>query len=153
MMCQPADFYPRSPCGERRYSLRHSTPNRRFLSTLSLRRATTVMVGLLMFNLYFYPRSPCGERRFTGRTELTAGYYFYPRSPCGERQNPNARCSAQSKFLSTLSLRRATIRLTARVVRLTFLSTLSLRRATSGRSLFLLHSCNFYPRSPCGERP
>ena len=33
-----------------------------FLSTLSLRRATTVMVGPLMYNSYFYPRSPYGER-------------------------------------------------------------------------------------------
>ena len=33
-----------------------------------------------------------------------------------------------------------------------FLSTLSLRRATGGGLLFLLSRINFYPRSPCGER-
>ena len=34
-----------------------------------------------------------------------------------------------------------------------FLSTLSLRRATADcPSMTVLH-CNFYPRSPCGERP
>ena len=54
-----------------------------FLSTLSLRRATS--------NGYrsndstnFYPRSPCGERRQL--QQRTAKHKdFYPRSPCGER--------------------------------------------------------------------
>ena len=35
----------------------------------------------------------------------------------------------------------------------TFLSTLSLRRATRAVSPFSYKSLNFYPRSPCGERP
>ena len=39
---QHTDFYPRSPCGERRVSTRIDTGN----------------------NIDFYPRSPCGERRF-----------------------------------------------------------------------------------------
>ena len=34
-----------------------------------------------------------------------------------------------------------------------FLSTLSLRRATACCSLFTSTLINFYPRSPCGERP
>ena len=34
-----------------------------------------------------------------------------------------------------------------------FLSTLSLRRATDFKRLGLLGWLNFYPRSPCGERP
>ena len=55
----------------------------KFLSTLSLRRATTCYCsGSLICN--FYPRSPCGERHYrllpTNKT-----HYFYPRSPCGER--------------------------------------------------------------------
>ena len=37
---QPADFYPRSPCGERRSSPRATMHTWKFLSTLSLRRAT-----------------------------------------------------------------------------------------------------------------
>ena len=79
-------------------------------------------------------------------------------------------------FLSTLSLRRATninssvntadkISIHAllaesdaetaheRANRLAFLSTLSLRRATSPPSITPTASRNFYPRSPCGERP
>ena len=79
-------------------------------------------------------------------------------------------------FLSTLSLRRATreereiiaglfaISIHAllaesdsrifgkRVQKLTFLSTLSLRRATGMLCRWPGRCCNFYPRSPCGER-
>ena len=36
---------------------------------------------------------------------------------------------------------------------LIFLSTLSLRRATIMFTGILAHDSNFYPRSPCGERP
>ena len=99
-------FYPRSPCGERRYSLRHSTQGwhfyprspcgerphrglrlyhaREFLSTLSLRRATTDGLFFLCAEKHFYPRSPCGERHTKTITPLNQGN-FYPRSPCGER--------------------------------------------------------------------
>ena len=56
------DFYPRSPCGERR----PSRPSKRFLtpflSTLSLRRATFDMAPYMVARFNFYPRSPCGER-------------------------------------------------------------------------------------------
>ena len=79
-------------------------------------------------------------------------------------------------FLSTLSLRRATINSRADNVKRhkisihallaesdassqqeknnghEFLSTLSLRRATSPASITPAASRNFYPRSPCGER-
>ena len=34
-----------------------------------------------------------------------------------------------------------------------FLSTLSLRRATVGNLALQALNLNFYPRSPCGERP
>ena len=34
-----------------------------------------------------------------------------------------------------------------------FLSTLSLRRATKGQALDDVETVDFYPRSPCGERP
>ena len=34
----------------------------KFLSTLSLRRATAIDATFLYVPMYFYPRSPCGER-------------------------------------------------------------------------------------------
>ena len=123
--------------------------------------------------------------------------YFYPRSPCGERQRadsfPHAppkisihallaesdidkRCKLNwhNGFLSTLSLRRATIVFPKKDRQIIFLSTLSLRRATARRAsrqqpagisihallaesdsmrTSLFCGCSdFYPRSPCGER-
>ena len=58
-----------------------------------------------------------------------------------------------SKFLSTLSLRRATaIVLMRAATQRIFLSTLSLRRATAPAQRSTLKESDFYPRSPCGER-
>ena len=100
---------------------------------------------------------------------------FYPRSPCGERLRQRLIEFGKFRFLSTLSLRRAT-RLFFIIFNLfRFLSTLSLRRATgqatntrqerqiSIHALLAESDCvvsvqvrgdvYFYPRSPCGERP
>ena len=102
------DFYPRSPCGERRPPSVTPAASRNF-----------------------YPRSPCGERQQTQRLKIpahrisihallaesdpsirhisqTRSKHFYPRSPCGERQPAERHASSQQEFLSTLSLRRAT---------------------------------------------
>ena len=102
----------------------------RFLSTLSLRRATLQSLLLKVGIFYFYPRSPCGERLncLFGRY---GACYFYPRSPCGERRSahPGTRqpCAisihallAESDVVHTLELANLVL----------FLSTLSLRRAT-----------------------
>ena len=59
------------------------------------------------WNLHFYPRSPCGERRRAGTSE-SRYKHFYPRSPCGERLKIRFLFRLSKKFLSTLSLRRAT---------------------------------------------
>ena len=78
--------------------------------------------------------------------------YFYPRSPCGERPQDLIAKELALAFLSTLSLRRATILHMGRSLAQLFLSTLSLRRATlppTDRIFFFVY---FYPRSPCGER-
>ena len=171
-------FYPRSPCGERQRTQagsRHNTAisihallaesdqqsrgsyirTEKFLSTLSLRRATNPVVDVrratgtaisihallaesddtlvtthVIFCAYFYPRSPCGERRHgTCGTRHRSGY-FYPRSPCGERLYAIFFLHCPTIFLSTLSLRRAT------------------RWVMKTGEYFL----DFYPRSPCGER-
>ena len=147
----------------------------RFLSTLSLRRATIAGVskrkgGLISIHAllaesdprdcpassprrYFYPRSPCGERRgpklgqflrplISIHALLAEGDYvlpvprppqinFYPRSPCGERQSRGSVSMPRYRFLSTLSLRRATRSQEVRRLPWQFLSTLSLRRATN----------------------
>ena len=56
------------------------------------------------------------------------------------------------QFLSTLSLRRATPLPSKPRSLLLFLSTLSLRRATLPLARPGPCLCDFYPRSPCGER-
>ena len=100
--------------------------------------------------------------------------YFYPRSPCGERRFNPFETLIVLAFLSTLSLRRATIINCNSNFKQKFLSTLSLRRATIHYDNYNLHCvisihallaesdappynlmiqhANFYPRSPCGER-
>ena len=79
-----------------------------FLSTLSLRRATPLLAVLPAWRNHFYPRSPCGERR-SSTTAFSVLSYFYPRSPCGERRCEGVGLRLDGVFLSTLSLRRATI--------------------------------------------
>ena len=144
-----------------------------FLSTLSLRRATTQHQKAGGVLDHFYPRSPCGERRFW-RTCLPPCGNFYPRSPCGERRWSLNQSLTSGLFLSTLSLRRATVFILYPDSAPTFLSTLSLRRATflplhtRQRTQISIHALlaesdkirqtpqrpahHFYPRSPCGER-
>ncbi len=56
------DFYPRSPCGERPTDMTKRLIELRFLSTLSLRRATGRTETIATKICHFYPRSPCGER-------------------------------------------------------------------------------------------
>ena len=56
------NFYPRSPCGERRWFMVDHSPPQSFLSTLSLRRATPPRHRHGGVTGHFYPRSPCGER-------------------------------------------------------------------------------------------
>ena len=109
LCCGCSDFYPRSPCGERLSANNH--------------------VGI---RENFYPRSPCGERRPYSLSQSVKSLYFYPRSPCGERlpllcstlccgsisihallaesdSGKSKKSKTKKQFLSTLSLRRATI--------------------------------------------
>ena len=104
---------------------------------------------------YFYPRSPCGERP---QTVLLGAEYYDDISIHALLAESDAIAGGLKLlnviFLSTLSLRRATKTQWALLVRQRkFLSTLSLRRATRTARLYQLYNNDFYPRSPCGERP
>ena len=146
------DFYPRSPCGERQGT------------QLTVADVYKISIHALLAESDLFLRFGPMTRR-----------YFYPRSPCGERPQRTYQQDAKREFLSTLSLRRATELIHKRCKFNRFLSTLSLRRATrqsrSGHNVnrISIHallaesdspasvtpaaSRNFYPRSPCGERP
>ena len=80
------NFYPRSPCGERPVVYNIVLMPRKFLSTLSLRRATVV------YNIVLMPRKFLSTLSLRRATE-----------PATRRDNKH------DIFLSTLSLRRATI--------------------------------------------
>ena len=90
------------------FHVRSFTSKDKFLSTLSLRRATFILQPLCIKQLNFYPRSPCGERRAPAAAGNRWAPYFYPRSPCGERRIKRGYVTEDDLFLSTLSLRRAT---------------------------------------------
>ena len=169
-------FYPRSPCGERPFSL---------------------LTGLLVA-LFFYPRSPCGERlaitdltllpfhfsihallaesddhhgavvlrhntflstlslrRATKTGRLLPSNYllFYPRSPCGERPRQTSLLLQGSAFSihALLAESDSIFNLGGQNLNV-FLSTLSLRRATLLPKPTPRTQPIFYPRSPCGER-
>ena len=146
-------FYPRSPCGERPagYHGRADRP-------------------------HFYPRSPCGERPYgalkhvhqkeisihallaesdTCKSVLCgAPSDFYPRSPCGERPLAMAGYTkAEIISIHALLAESDSETMLPSWDRYTFLSTLSLRRATSAPYKNDRGPGDFYPRSPCGERP
>ena len=123
-----------------------------FLSTLSLRRATRVAMSTMLVSIHFYPRSPCGERPEAFGQVSQMAKDFYPRSPCGERRFSPGTLDARKKFLSTLSLRRATGCRTSKTQ--SFMISIHALLAESDPQPAQLHSFQpyFYPRSPCGER-
>ena len=145
------NFYPRSPCGERLVGVNSMLTLIQFLSTLSLRRATTLICEVIaVMTISIHALLAESDSMLT---ILCCGCFdFYPRSPCGERQPGARHANSQQEFLSTLSLRRATTSNLEHPEPSRFLSTLSLRRATGGGHINKARSKHFYPRSPCGER-
>ena len=166
-------FYPRSPCGERLDSLTDDVSTGGFLSTLSLRRATGIIDIINNIINDFYPRSPCGER--PGKGPAVKGYrnfyprspcgerhscnlqytdmdYFYPRSPCGERRAGRGHVASRQQFLSTLSLRRATMRCDSRPLQGPISIHALLAESDALHWRIIRPDRDFYPRSPCGER-
>ena len=104
--------------------------NSLFLSTLSLRRATSMLISLC-----------CGC------------FDFYPRSPCGERHTVSMPNRPEEQFLSTLSLRRATQKLVKTDASKQFISIHALLAESDRvRQGDKFQQGHFYPRSPCGER-
>ena len=171
-----ADFYPRSPCGERldtsvcifckaRISIHAllaesdtkqppmTAPPRQFLSTLSLRRATPRACPVSSRRPYFYPRSPCGERLHAPSHSL----YLHNISIHALLAESDQVCICMvyytCKFLSTLSLRRATGILVFCGPQGSISIHALLAESDQSRAVSRQKARNFYPRSPCGERP
>ena len=124
-----------------------------FLSTLSLRRATSKRFGDALEHLHFYPRSPCGERP-TKHAQATSNqpisiHALLAESDCNANYNYR---SGRPISIHALLAESDGIGLVFLWWGVRFLSTLSLRRAT--RIIDIINNVinNFYPRSPCGER-
>ena len=100
-------FYPRPPCGGRPPDTSARDPVHDFYPRPPCGGRHNVLASIAS-SIYFYPRPPCGGRR---GTIVVAHVWqdFYPRPPCGGRlQIPTISISTQ-RFLSTPSLRRATV--------------------------------------------
>ena len=150
---QQPDFYPRPPCGGRRWKPRRPSPAAYFYPRPPCggRPATdqepmtqmsiSIHVPLAGDDSFrstgrplrhdFYPRPPCGGRPKSSGPMCLASLYFYPRPPCGGRQ---ARFPNRSK-------------------KPLFLSTSPLRGTTGCPGQNSLAHFYFYPRPPCGGRP
>ena len=147
-----------------------------FLSTLSLRRATPAAAPRAAPQGYFYPRSPCGERH-ADTINTSFHKLFLSTLSLRRATQHSAPNSGRIRFLSTLSLRRATrlgavhnteidISIHALLAESDGVTVLGIQHRT-GISIHALlaesdngpmqkgqvYYINFYPRSPCGERP
>ena len=124
-----------------------------FLSTLSLRRATFQLDVMITTFYYFYPRSPCGERLWPG---LLARPFFIIsiHALLAESDISMALDQYLNEQISIHALLAESdpLSLTSIIIKQGFLSTLSLRRATLMPIFTITAEDYFYPRSPCGER-
>ena len=146
------DFYPRSPCGERRVTSSAGTIGKSFLSTLSLRRATNSRADNVKRDEDFYPRSPCGERRRNGHNVNREHHISIHALLAESDVKTDTSKQFEVVFLSTLSLRRATKpkALKSRLCVISIHALLAESDPTAARND--QDNMNFYPRSPCGER-
>ena len=131
MICLPLDFYPRSPCGERLKLFAKRLSDALFLSTLSLRRATSHLSKfntsqrVFLSTLSLRRATPKPPKKYQSRV-ISIHALLAESDSTIMLYNPSLLI-----FLSTLSLRRATSHLSKfNTSQRVFLSTLSLRRAT-----------------------
>ena len=144
-------FYPRSPCGERLVSMLNGPHSKKFLSTLSLRRATVKRCQASDISVIsIHALLAESDRPDAKRTSIL--YYFYPRSPCGERHRDIAHRKRQKNISIHALLAESDIP-SSGTLRNTHISIHALLAESDNHSLNLPSKpIDFYPRSPCGER-
>ena len=102
---------------------------------------------------HFYPRSPCGERRARRASrQQPAGISIHALLAESDRRCFNA-LQNRFAFLSTLSLRRATNGHETTPYRVVISIHALLAESDAGKRAQSPTQQDFYPRSPCGERP
>ena len=102
------DFYPRSPCGERPFSIFLPIREALFLSTLSLRRATP-RGGFCYLDNIISIHALLAESDFWGSDSLSSKYISIHALLAESDIRNTPALLGNSQFLSTLSLRRATL--------------------------------------------
>ena len=123
-----------------------------FLSTLSLRRATNCSKKATNTNTHFYPRSPCGERLAVpdlGKRDVRISIHALLAESDAVFKHP---VMEYLRFLSTLSLRRATGESNCAYLPGCISIHALLAESDPWTRLPKTGICDFYPRSPCGER-
>ena len=148
----PDYFYPRSPCGERRGSGTTCIAAPTFLSTLSLRRATSLTrtpSAVTPISIH----ALLAESDATGVRVIKRYKYFYPRSPCGERPgqvnwNVVLFCISIHALLAESD---RWLRIFSHPMSYFYPRSPCGERRCGTSAIPWLR--NFYPRSPCGERP
>ena len=125
------NFYPRSPCGERRvhydnYNLHcvisiHALLAESDAADISARRGASISIHALLAE---------SDSTVTARI-IDPTYDFYPRSPCGERHHRHG----LKKQIFAISIHAL------------------LAESDNWPRVMVSPTLYFYPRSPCGERP
>ena len=147
-----ANFYPRSPCGERP----KSTQNNRQRCIISihalLAESDAASARGIVCRRYFYPRSPCGERRFFAanaeRIAIISIHALLAESD-GHEKELTTHFGISIHALLAESDRKVHHRKTLH----NRISIHALLAESDGSGTqHLRRSIYFYPRSPCGER-
>ena len=176
-MCfsEKINFYPRSPCGERPLPPHQQKRSNR----ISIHALLAESDGQNLVNgvcLIISIHALLAESDRSCQIIVIIVNNFYPRSPCGERPDKAAHClNDKMLFLSTLSLRRATLTTVLHWYHISRISIHALLAESDNNVLPAYAACGisihallaesdrfsrsgrmthryFYPRSPCGER-
>ena len=124
-------FYPRSPCGERPHAKLTGTLDYSISIHALLAESDVSKRATPARHPYFYPRSPCGERLLCGRLEVVY-LHISIHALLAESDFNGREAFAALLFISIHALLAES------------------DPASRGKGM----QCrNFYPRSPCGERP
>ena len=146
-------FNPRSPCGERRTTRGSCKFSSRFQPTLPMRGATTFPALRCRMERYFNPRSPCGERRKTLHHVLADGHI--------STHAPHAGSDVQTSHCEVVKVEDFNPRSPCgerrwRLIHTDKEETISTHAPHAGSDGSLcglqIHHHHFNPRSPCGER-
>ncbi len=144
-------FYPRSPCGERLFRQNYEC----FEWIISIHALLAESDG---WSLNINGAMKISIHALLAESDRFGGWLiphnrnFYPRSPCGERPIVYNIVFVPGKFLSTLSLRRATVG-ASQGANIEHISIHALLAESDSYNLKIHQKQeNFYPRSPCGER-